>query len=328
MANNIAVLWDIQNVTPTSENVGVLVGGLLSYCDTLGNVSYLLAVGDWGKTIKQNIPAALSESGFELLYIPRVDERGRKTKDSVDFIIVTKATEMIFQYSHISTYVIITGDVDFRPLLQLLRRHGKTVIVIYNSDNVSERLLEFANNHKDYRDLIPDETDEAEETEEVIEDVIRFTKKEAFALLTEAIGQMESSGKKPTPGSVKVRMKMINDSFSGEIIGVKNWLDFINEAKTSGLIEIKHAKNDLLLQNVVKKTGETGIFQHLVATMSELSNTKGWIPFTKISGRMIEKGIKLSEYQYKKFKTLAIEAENRSLIELKNKGLQWSARLR
>jgi len=81
MNNNIAVLWDIQNVLPSREIAGIFVDGLLSYCETIGNRSYLIAVGDWKKTIARNIPSILSENGFELLYIPQLDEKGKKTKE-------------------------------------------------------------------------------------------------------------------------------------------------------------------------------------------------------------------------------------------------------
>jgi uncharacterized LabA/DUF88 family protein len=328
MTDNLAVLWDFQNVTPSGDNVNILVGGLLSYCETIGNISYLLAVGDWRNKIAYNVPSILSESGFELLYIPQLNERGKKLKDSVDFIIITKATEMIFQYPHINTYVILTGDVDFRPLVQLLKRHGKTVIIIYNPDNVSERLLEFANDHKDYRDLIPDETDEAEKEKEILQTTKNFSKEEAFKLLNDAITQMEAKKKLPTPGSVKVRMKMINDNFKGEIDGVKYWMEFINDAKAKGHIDIKEKNNDLTLANTVIKSSEKDIFDIFVDMMKKISKEKRWINFNRINQKMIEENIHIADFHYTQFKKLAIEAENRSLIEIKNEGFKWSARLK
>ena len=328
MTNDLAVLWDIQNVTPSKENGNILVGGLLSYCETIGKISYLLAVGDWRSRIAPNIPSILSENGFELLHIPQLDETGKKTKDSVDFIIMTKATEMIFQYPHIDTYVILTGDVDFRPLIQLLKKHGKTVIIIYNPKNVSERLLEFADDHRDYRDLIPDETDEIETGKGAGNGARIYPKDEAFKLLTEAIRQMEYDKKLPTPGSVKVKMKMINDNFKGDVEGVKNWLELINEASTRGLINITQKKNDLLLSNKSKKSDEKDIYHILVEIMRKISTDNKWISFTKISQAMIEEGIQIADYRYAKFKKLAIEAERRSVIELKNERLKWSARVK
>ena len=326
MKNNIAVLWDIQNVLPGKDIASIFVDGLLSYCETIGNRSYLIAVGDWKKTIAWNIPSILSEKGFELLYIPQLDEKGRKTKDSVDFVLITKATEMIFQYPHIDTYVILTGDVDFRPLVQLLKKHGKTVNIIYNTDNVSERLLEFADDHKDYRDLIPDETDQYDE--DTSKNGKDFTKDEAFNLLTESIIQMEKNKKFPTPGSVKVRMKMINDNFTGNIIGVSNWLSFINEANSKGLISFEQKNKDLILSAKGKAEQDDNIFSILVKIMLSISKKKVWISFAVINQKMIDDGILIKKYHYTKFKKLVLEAERRSLIETKNDGLKWSAKVK
>jgi len=332
MKHNIAVLWDIQNVIPSKDNASIMIDGLMSYCESIGNRSYLLAAGDWKKSIAANIPLILSEKGFELIHIPQFLENGNKLKDSVDFVLITKATEMIFQYPHIDTYVILTGDVDFRPLVQLLKKHGKEVIIIYNPDNVSERLLEFADDHKDYRSFIPDETDQFENENSEYELDSEFSKIEAFSLLIEAITQMESNYKVPTPGSVKVRMKMINDNFDGIIDGDSNWLNFINEAISRGFITYKQKNKDLILS--VKKivpqvvTDKEDIFSKLIRIMEELSDKNEWISFTKINQMMIDEGIRISEYKYSKFKKLALEAEARSLIETKNSNLKWTAKLK
>lgn len=328
---NIAVLWDMQNVIPSKDNAGIFIDGLLSYCESIGKRSYLLAVGDWKKSIAENIPLILSEKGFELIHIPQFLENGNKTKDSVDFVLIAKATEMIFQYPHINTYVILSGDVDFRPLVQQLKKHGKEVIIIYNPDNVSERLLEFADDHKDYRSFIPDETDQLGSDDPDYEINSDFSKIEAFSLLIEAITQMETSLKVPTPGSVKVRMKMINDNFDGTVKGYSNWLDFINEARSKEFITYKQKNNDLILsvEKIVYDSVGNGddIFTKLLRIMRSLSDKDDWLSFTKINQKMIDEGIVIRDYKYSKFKKLALEAEARSLIKTKNTDLKWMAKV-
>ncbi len=325
---NVAVLWDIQNVAPSKDSVKILIDGLFSYCDNFGNRAYMYAAGDWGaKNMSNKTAVALSESGFELSYIPQVDEKGKQTKDSVDFILMTKATEMIFQYPHIQTYVIITGDVDFRPLVLLLKKHGKTVNIIYNNDTVSERLLEFADDHKDYRDLLPDETDKfSEDGDDVI-----LKKDKAFNLLVEAISQMTQQKKVATPGSVKVRMKMINSNFAG-IEGVKNWLDFIDEAANKKYIVLENKDSSLVL-SINKKSknrlkSSKDIFAILTKTMKSLNGAERWIPFTEINKKLVDENIKIKDYNYNKFKKLALDAQSKGLIEITTKGLSWHARLK
>ncbi len=323
--NNVAILWDIENVAPSSGQSSILVDGLISYCETIGNKSYMLAVGDWNHSTK-NLPENLAAKGFELIYLPRNDEKGKRTKNSVDFVLVLKATEMIFQYPHIDTYIILTGDVDFRPLLQILKKHGKRIIVIYNPNTISERLLEFADDYRSYLDLMPDETEDESENN-LEEKVDGFNEQQSFELLLEAIEQMKSNKKVPTPGSVKVRMKMINDNFTGNVVGYSNWLDFITSAKNKGLIRITEKNNDLILSPEKSIQQEKNIFDILISIVKNINKEKEWIPFTIINQRMIDERINIKNYQYNKFKKLALEAQNRGIIEVKNEGLKWLAKL-
>ncbi len=326
MEKNVAILWDIENVLPRSGQSNILVDGLISYTETIGNKSYMIAVGDWINCPK-NLPEILSEKGFELIYIPRNDENGKRTKNSVDFVLVLKATEMIFQYPHIDTYIILTGDVDFRPLLQLLKKHGKNINIIYNPNTISERLLEFADDYKSYMDLMPDETEKSEIIE-YDEKKHNFSEEQALNLLTAAIEQMEEKGKVPTPGSVKVRMKMINDNFNGSVIGYKNWIDFISAAKLKKRISIKEKSNDMILSATNVANPSKDIFDKLQTVMYKINKDKVWISFTKINQRMIDEKINIKNYQYTKFKKMALEAESRGIIEIKNEGLKWSAKLK
>lgn len=325
---NIAILWDIQNVLPSQDNANLLIDGLVDYAKGLGNLSYSLVVGDWKINVADNIPYLLSEKGFELSYIPQLNSKGRKTKDSVDFILITKTTEMIFQYPHISTYILLAGDIDYRPLLHILKKHGKEIIIIYNNDTVSERLLEFVDDYMDYRDLIPDESDDYSETESVSED---FDKKRAFKLLSDSVSLMVKGKKTPTPGSIKVKMKMLDDTFSGNVIGFKNWLDFLNDANKNNVIEIRQEKDDLILCEKSSRTAKKKlpeIIEILLKTMEEISPKKDWVPFTSINNRLLDNNINIKNYKYSKFKKLALDAEKRGFIETRSRGLKWYARLK
>ncbi|WP_319563013.1 hypothetical protein [Marispirochaeta sp.] len=82
MDKNVAVLWDIENVAPLSGQSNILVDGLLSYSETIGNKSYMIAVGDWINCPK-TLPEILSEKGFELIYIPEMMK-----KESVQRIVM------------------------------------------------------------------------------------------------------------------------------------------------------------------------------------------------------------------------------------------------
>jgi len=328
--SNVAIFWDIENVNPSSSTL--FIDGLMSYVDEIGKVSYSVVVGDWHHNINHEIPLHLSENGFELIYTPQPRGKRRHRKNSVDIILITKATEMIFQLPHIGTYVIITGDSDFRPLLQILKKHGKEIIVICDARNASESLLEYADDYKDYRALLPDDEQESPSSDaQTAAANTSLSKKEAFKILRESVSQMVRNKKIPTPGSVKVRMRLLNENFQGNVEGVKKWQDFINEAVKNNIITMTDDNGQTILgvpSGVPAQDELPKIFKELLDVIAEHHGQEEWVKFNKINTVMINKGIKIKEYNYSKFKKLMMDAEKRGLIETRNTGFQWYAKLK
>ena len=326
--NNVAIFWDIENVKPSSTTL--FVDGLLNYVEELGKMSYSVVVGDWSHNINEAIPLHLSENGFELIYIPQPKGKGKRKKNSADIILITKATEMIFQLPHINTYVVITGDIDFRPLLQILKKHGKEVIVICDARNASESLLEYADDYKDYRGLLPDDENEPSPADtQASAASAALSKREAFKILRESVSEMIQHKKIPTPGSVKVRMRLLNENFQGTVEGVKKWQDFINDAVKNNIIAMLEddGKVTLSLPTGTQVEDEMPrIFKELLSIIAEQNGKDEWVKFNKINTIMLAKGMKIKEYNYSKFTKLMMDAEKRGLIETKNKGFQWYAK--
>lgn len=331
MDNKLCILWDIQNVTPSRENGALFVEGLLSFINDIGALAYAIVVGDWRSNVSDQVATLLSEKGFELSHIPQAKQKNkkyRKVKDSVDFLLITKATEMLFQYPHIDTYLLVTGDIDFRPLLQIIKKHGKRVVVVYNPDNAHENLLEFADDYIDYRRLIQEYSGDADEEESYTKEY-SFKKKEAYSLLQEAVARMKKENKIPTPGSVKVRMKMLNENFSGKIEHVNRWKDFILDAAAQKVIKLIEGENGFELDLLDGEGELPEIIRKLLETMKELSGgKKTWLLYTSINNKLIDKKIYIKDYNYSKFSKLMLDAEKRDLVETKKKDLIWYARLK
>jgi uncharacterized LabA/DUF88 family protein len=322
MKTNLTILWDIENVTPS--NGSLFIEGLIDYAKQLGNISSALAIGNWTTKITNSLAVNLSENGFELIHLPQPDEKEKRKKNSSDFVLITKATEMIFQYPHIRTYIIITGDVDFRPLLQILKKHGKRIIIICDSSNASERLLEYADSYMDYRNLLSDP--EEDPTEEATNGAKNISSSEAFPLLCEAVKLMLDKKQIPTPGSVKVRMLLLNENFSGAVEGFKTWSEFIQEAGRKNIIKIDSTERGIRLSNFEKtstKESTPKIIQLLLEAINELSPEKNWIHFSHVSQALLNKKINIKSYKYGKFKELVIDAEKRNLVKIKNDNLKW-----
>ncbi len=330
MKTNVAILWDIENVTPSVDSL--FVDGLLDFAKQIGNVSSAIAIGNWKARLNNTLAVNLSEKGFELIHMPQPDQKEKRKKNSADFVLITKATEMIFQYPHIQTYILLTGDIDFRPLLQTLKKHGKQIIVICDSNTASENLLEFADEYTDYRNLIPgDDSESSPGQSEVSEELKR---EEAFTLLAEAVQAMRSQKKIPTPGSVKVRMQLLNENFSGKIEGYTHWQKFIQAAVRQKIVTIKNTHKGMTLSVPETKTPRIvaadlpQIIKSLLEVIHEISAQKKWIYFGQVSNALIEKGIQIKEYNYSQFKKLILDAEKRNLVETKNNDMKWYVRRR
>ncbi len=303
---NTAILWDIENVTPP---LGMhYVQMIKDSISEEGNINYAMAFGNWNEKNITEIAKELADNSFELLHIPP------SGKDSSDMAMVARGVELIFQYPHIEKFVLITGDADFRPLLQSLRKYGKRTLVICDvTRNASEDLLRMADDFKDYRDII-DATDSADDNEEDTLNSKKLSKEQSFELLEDAVAAMIKEGKEPFLGAVKIRMKLLNSHFNEKQLGYRTWKAFINAAiKVTSIKFSEEEHNKLQLKSQTHK----GLPKEFTELLSLLQSEE-WKPFADVA-----KNIDYKKYGYTRFKKLAHDAEKRGLVALKNKGLIW-----
>ncbi len=88
-----------------------------------GSIVVKKAYCDWDRY--KGFKAAMHEANFELIEIPHVRQSG---KNSADIRLVVDALDLCYTKSHVDTFVIITGDSDFSPLVSKLRENAKQVI--------------------------------------------------------------------------------------------------------------------------------------------------------------------------------------------------------
>lgn len=319
----IAILWDIENVTPKSDTS--FLQDLFEFLESDNSkISTAQCFGDWTRMNLRRISNSLFEKSFELVHVPR------SRKNSSDISLITHATEMIFLYPHLERFVLITGDADFRPLLQTLKRHGKETWVICDAGNASEDLLALADTYYDYRSIGTDDTDEGEDEGTAgmpQQDFSKSVSKEnAFELFQEAVTLMVNEKKTPSLGSVKVKMKLLNVDFDEKLYGYSSWKKFVVDAiaKTQVTFDQEN-KNILRLEKSPDqvKVQHPKIFQHLLAT---LPNSKEWVSFSRSSQKLNSNHVQIKESGYNRFKSLVVDAEKRNLVETKYDGITWYLR--
>jgi uncharacterized protein (TIGR00288 family) len=94
---------------------------------------------------------AMHEAAFELIEIPHVRQSG---KNSADIRMVVDALDLCYTKSHVDTFVLITGDSDFSPLVSKLRENDKTVIGVGVKNSASDLLIANCDEFIYYDDLV------------------------------------------------------------------------------------------------------------------------------------------------------------------------------
>jgi uncharacterized protein (TIGR00288 family) len=100
----------------------------------------------------------LHEAAFELIEIPHVRQSG---KNSADIRMVVDALDLCYTKGHVDTFVILSGDSDFSPLVSKLRENAKTVIGVGVKNSTSDLFINNCDEFIYYDDLVRKEPSKA-----------------------------------------------------------------------------------------------------------------------------------------------------------------------
>jgi len=125
------------------------IGKVLERLLLKGSIVVKKAYCDWEryKTFK----APMHEASFELIEIPHVRQSG---KNSADIRMVVDALDLCYTKTHVDTFVIISGDSDFSPLVSKLRENAKVVIGVGVKNSTSDLLIANCDEFIYYDDLV------------------------------------------------------------------------------------------------------------------------------------------------------------------------------
>jgi len=149
---NMALFCDFENVAlgvrdakyPQFDIKKVLERLLLK-----GSIVVKKAYCDWERY--KDFKGKMHEASFEMIEIPHVRQSG---KNSADIRLVVDALDLCYTKSHVDTFVIISGDSDFSPLVSKLRENNKYVIGIGVKDSTSDLLSDNCDEFIFYDDLV------------------------------------------------------------------------------------------------------------------------------------------------------------------------------
>ncbi|KVU06140.1 NYN domain protein [Burkholderia ubonensis] len=215
-----------------------------------GSIVVKKAYCDWDRY--KGFKASMHEASFELIEIPHVRQSG---KNSADIRLVVDALDLCYTKSHVDTFVIISGDSDFSPLVSKLRENAKKVIGVGVKQSTSDLLVANCDEFIFYDDLVreqqralakreqqragnggakrPDEPSrkpelEARRTEAIALAVETF---DALASERDDVGKIWASVLK---SAIKRRKPDFNESY----YGFRAFGNLLDEAQARGLLEV------------------------------------------------------------------------------------------
>jgi uncharacterized protein (TIGR00288 family) len=149
---NLALFCDFENIAlgvRDAKYANFDIQLVLERLLVKGNIVTKKAYCDWDRYKK--FKAGMHEAAFELIEIPHVSMSG---KNSADIRMVVDALDLCYTKEHISTFVIISGDSDFSPLVSKLRENAKTVIGVGVKNSTADLLIANCDEFIFYDDLV------------------------------------------------------------------------------------------------------------------------------------------------------------------------------
>jgi len=213
-----------------------------------GSIVVKKAYCDWDRY--KGFKAPMHEANFELIEIPHVRLSG---KNSADIRMVVDALDLCYTKSHVDTFVIISGDSDFSPLVSKLRENAKKVIGVGVKQSTSDLLVANCDEFIFYDDLVRESrrakrdanenrpavkrTPEEERARREEMDKRRNQAVEIAIDTFEALVLERGDSGKIWASVLKEAIKRRKPDFSESYYGFRTFGNLIEECKARGLLE-------------------------------------------------------------------------------------------
>ena len=253
---NLALFCDFENIALGVRDANIAtfdVGLVIERLLLKGSIVAKKAYCDWERY--KSFKPAMHEAAFELIEIPHTRQTG---KNSADIRMVVDALDLCYTKEHIDTFVIISGDSDFSPLVSKLRENAKSVIGVGVKSSTSDLLMNNCDEFIFYDDLVAtgkpnrrrprsktrtkvsvaDKADTAPPPSRKAEDPAL----QAIELVLHTAEEMqtERGDRASLWGSmVKQTLKRRRPGFSESAYGFGSFNDLLEEAQTRGLVELE-----------------------------------------------------------------------------------------
>jgi uncharacterized protein (TIGR00288 family) len=231
----LAVFIDFENLALgfAGRRDRFQIGKVLERLVEKGKIVAKKAYCDWSRFGAYAF--SLHECAIELIEIPK---RSLTGKNSADIRLVVDAVDLAYSKDHIDTFVIVSGDSDFSPLVSKLKELGKHVIGLGLADATSELLRDNCDEFIYYEDLDRPALAPISESS-----LIPESKRKVFSLLIDSLLALRRENKETIFSSMaKDTMKRKKPSFNEEYHGYRTFSELLEDAARHGLVEIEKHK--------------------------------------------------------------------------------------
>jgi uncharacterized protein (TIGR00288 family) len=247
---NMALFCDFENVALGVRDAKYAKFDITQVLERLllkGSIVVKKAYCDWERY--KDFKADMHEASFELIEIPHVRMSG---KNSADIRMVVDALDLCYTKAHVDTFVIISGDSDFSPLVSKLRENNKTVIGVGVKNSSSDLLVANCDEFIFYDDLVrekPAKRQHRKKTqnkpasaegapkdgEDKTEEALDLVMQTVDALIAERGAEEKIWG-----SMVKQALKRRNPGFNESYYGFSSFSKLLDEAEARNMLQLEH----------------------------------------------------------------------------------------
>jgi uncharacterized protein (TIGR00288 family) len=252
--NSMALFCDFENIALGVRDAKYAkfdIDRVLERLLLKGSIVVKKAYCDWDRY--KEFKGPMHEASFELIEIPHIRISG---KNSADIRLVVDALDLCYTKSHVDTFVIISGDSDFSPLVSKLRENNKTVIGVGVKSSTSDLLIANCDEFIYYDDLVREsEKKQRSRRKPAAKPATATTskgppppksdedrKQQAFDLVMDtidALAEERDQDEKIWGSMVKQTLKRRNPGFNESYFGFRTFSELLEEAQLRRLLTLE-----------------------------------------------------------------------------------------
>jgi uncharacterized protein (TIGR00288 family) len=234
---NLAVFIDLENLAQGfshQRKARFEIQKVLERLVEKGKIIVKKAYADWSRFPAYTGP--FHEAAIELIEIPKRSQTG---KNSADIRLVVDAMDLAWAKAHVDTFVVVSGDSDFSPLVSKLKENGKHVIGLGMKGSTSELLRDNCDEFIYYEDLERQEENDQQVVTQ-LDASLPERKREVFTLLIEACKALRRENHEALYASmIKDTMKRKKPSFDESYYGYRSFTHLLEDADDHALADIE-----------------------------------------------------------------------------------------